>query len=91
MEERLRTLFDYQRFESDDALSRLIRDTEARYAGKLAHNEKRKGFSVVTEDRRKGFRLVKDDNRELSEDELSFVNAAGLLTKKKNPEDGADE
>ena len=91
MEERLLTLFDFHRFEPNDALSRLIGDTEARYAGRLLQKEKRKGFSVVEDDRRKGFHLVKDNSRELSEEELSFVNAAGSVVAKKNPEDDADE
>ena len=91
MEERLRILFDYQRFEPNDTLSRLIRETEARYAKRLSRGEMHKGFSVVEDDRRQGFRLVKDDSRELSEEELFFVNAAGETVSRKNPEEDADE
>lgn len=47
MEKKLKKLFDYQRFEQNDKLEKLIHETESRYA--------------------KG----------LSDDDLSFVNAAG--------------
>ena len=49
MEKKLKKLFDYQRFEQNDKLEKLIHETESRYA--------------------KG----------LSDDDLSFVNAAGEL------------
>lgn len=91
MEERIRTLFDYQRFEPNEALSRLIMDTKLRYAARLSRKEKSQDSSVVEEDRRKGFRIVKDEGRELSEEELSYVNAAGSFVSKKDPEDATDE
>ena len=47
MEKKLKALFDYQRFEKNERLEKLIRETENRYAG------------------------------ELSDDDLSLVNAAG--------------
>ncbi len=50
MENKLRKLFDYQRFEGNGRLERLISETENRYANTL------------------------------SDDDLTFVNAAGDLT-----------
>lgn len=47
MEKKLKKLFDYQRFEKNERLEKLIRETESRYA------------------------------KELSDDDLSLVNAAG--------------
>lgn len=47
MERKLKSLFDYQKFEKNSRLEKLISETENRYA------------------------------RELSDDDLSFVNAAG--------------
>ena len=47
MEKKIKKLFDYQRFEKNEKLEKLIRDTESRYA------------------------------TELSDDDLSFVSAAG--------------
>ena len=47
MERKLKSLFDYQKFEKNPRLEKLISETENRYA------------------------------RELSDDDLSFVNAAG--------------
>ena len=47
MENKLKKLFDYQRFEQNDKLEKLIHETESRYA------------------------------RELSDEDLSLVNAAG--------------
>lgn len=47
MEKELKKLFDYQRFEKNERLEKLIRETESRYA------------------------------TELSDDDLSLVNAAG--------------
>ena len=47
MERKLKSLFDYQNFEKNPRLEKLISETENRYA------------------------------RELSDDDLSFVNAAG--------------
>ncbi len=35
MEKKLRSLFDYQRFENNKGLERLIRDTESRYSKAL--------------------------------------------------------
>ena len=89
MEERLRELFDYQRFEQNDKLRSLIGDTVSRYAGKFS--EKHEGFSVVGEDRRKGFHVIKDGSRELSDEDLTFVNAAGEMVARKDPEDLTDE
>ena len=50
MEKELKKLFDYQRFEKNEKLEKLIRETEGRYAA------------------------------ELSDDDLSFVSAAGEET-----------
>lgn len=50
MENKLRMLFDYQRFEKNSSLDALIQETESNYA------------------------------RELSDDDLSVVAAAGELT-----------
>ena len=50
MEQKLRALFDYQRFEKNERLARLIGETESRFA------------------------------RELSDDELSLISAAGDFT-----------
>lgn len=50
MEKKIKKLFDYQRFEKNEKLEKLIRDTENRYA------------------------------TELSDDDLSFVSAAGENT-----------
>ncbi len=50
MEKKLKKLFDYQRFEKNEKLEKLIRETESRYAG------------------------------ELSDDDLTLVNAAGEFT-----------
>ena len=47
MEKKLKKLFDYQRFEKNEKLEKLIRETESRYA------------------------------KELSNDDLTLVNAAG--------------
>lgn len=47
MENKLRAMFDYQRFEPSSRLARLIQETESRYA------------------------------QEISDDDLSFVAAAG--------------
>ena len=47
MENKLKKLFDYQQFEKNEKLEKLIRETESRYAA------------------------------ELSDDDLSLVNAAG--------------
>lgn len=47
MEQKLKKLFDYQRFEKNEKLEKLIRETESRYA------------------------------KELSDDDLALVNAAG--------------
>lgn len=47
MEKKLKKLFDYQRFEKNEKLEKLIRETESRYA------------------------------KELSDDDLTLVNAAG--------------
>ena len=47
MEKKLKKLFDYQRFEKNERLEKLIRETESRYA------------------------------KELSDADLSLVNAAG--------------
>ena len=47
MEKKLKKLFDYQRFEKNERLEKIIRETESRYA------------------------------KELSDDDLSLVNAAG--------------
>lgn len=47
MEKKIKKLFDYQRFEKNEKLEKLIRDTESRYA------------------------------KELSDDDLSHVSAAG--------------
>lgn len=49
MEKKLKKLFDYQRFEQNKKLEKLIYETESRYASRL------------------------------SDDDLSFVNAAGEL------------
>ena len=59
MEKKLKKLFDYQRFEKNEKLEKLIRETENRYSA------------------------------ELSDDDLSLVNAAGepsVPTKKPTPE-----
>ena len=61
MEKKLKKLFDYQRFEKNERLEKIIKETESRYGG------------------------------ELSDDELSFVNAAGeptAPTRKKMSETG---
>ena len=50
MEDKLKKLFDYQRFEKNGSLEELIRETEKQYAG------------------------------ELSDEDLSLVNAAGEIT-----------
>lgn len=50
MENKLAKLFDYQKFEKNNALEALIAESEGRYA------------------------------RELSDDDLEFVNAAGEMT-----------
>ena len=47
MEKKLKKLFDYQRFEKNERLEKIIKETESRYAA------------------------------ELSDDDLSLVNAAG--------------
>ena len=47
MEKKLKNIFDFQRFEKNERLEKLIRETESRYAA------------------------------ELSDDDLSLVNAAG--------------
>ena len=47
MEKKLKKLFDYQRFEKNERLEKIIKETESRYGG------------------------------ELSDDDLSLVNAAG--------------
>ena len=49
MEKKLKKLFDFQRFEQNERLEKLIRETESRYA------------------------------KELSDDDLSLVNAAGEI------------
>lgn len=48
MEKKLKALFDYQRFEKNERLGKIIKETESRY------------------------------ERELSDDDLSLVNAAGV-------------
>lgn len=68
MEERLRDLFDYQKFAQNPALQKLINETEGRY--KRKKNKSHVGFSVVTNN------LAKR-SKELSEDDLSLLNAAG--------------
>ena len=49
MEKKLKKLFDYQRFEKNERLEKIIKETESRYGG------------------------------ELSDDDLSLVNAAGEI------------
>ena len=49
MEKKLKKLFDYQRFEKNERLEKIIKETESRYEG------------------------------ELSDDDLSLVNAAGEI------------
>ena len=39
MEKKLGKLFDYQRFENNDKLAKLIRETESRYAKELTDDE----------------------------------------------------
>ena len=51
MENKLKILFDYQRFEKNEKLEKLINETESRYAAGL------------------------------SDDDLSFVNAAGEINR----------
>ncbi len=55
MEKKLKRLFDYQRFEKNERLEKLIHETESRYA------------------------------KELSDDDLSLVNAAGETEIGTNP------
>ena len=60
MESKLKSLFDYQRFEKNPRLAKLIAETESRVAA-----------------------------RELSDDDLEFVNAAGEFPSPKlDDEDG---
>ena len=54
MEKKLKKLFDYQRFEKNQRLEELIRETESRYA------------------------------KELSEEDLSLVSAAGEIKEEQN-------
>ena len=54
MEKKLKMLFDYQRFEQNAKLEKLIRETENRYA------------------------------KELSEEDLSLVSAAGEIKEEQN-------
>ena len=54
MDKKLKMLFDYQRFEKNQRLEELIRETESRYA------------------------------KELSEEELSLVSAAGEIKEEQN-------
>ena len=39
MEKKLKKLFDYQRFEKNEKLEKLIRDTESRYATELSDDD----------------------------------------------------
>lgn len=39
MEKKLRSLFDYQRFENNKGLERLIRDTESRYSKAISDDD----------------------------------------------------
>ena len=39
MEKKLNKLFDYQRFEKNEKLEKLIRETESRYANALSEDE----------------------------------------------------
>ncbi len=39
MEQRLKTLFDYQKFKGDAGLAQMITETEARYAKELGDDE----------------------------------------------------
>lgn len=57
MEKKLKSLFEYQKFENNPRLAKLIAETEARYADAL------------------------------SDDDLSFVNAAGTAEAKDASED----
>lgn len=61
MERKLKTLFDYQKFEKNPRLEKLISETENRYA------------------------------KELSDDELTFVNAAGDFNMTDGYHDGTSE
>lgn len=54
MDKKLKMLFDYQRFEKNQRLEELIRETESRYA------------------------------KELSEEDLSLVSAAGEIKEEQN-------
>ena len=56
MEKKLKNLFDYQRFEKNERLEKIIKETESRYGG------------------------------ELSDDDLSLVNAAGEAEIGTNPD-----
>lgn len=39
MEDKLKKLFDYQRFEKNEGLEKLIRETESRYSKELSEEE----------------------------------------------------
>ena len=39
MEKKLKALFDYQRFEHNEKLEKLIQETESRYAQELSDND----------------------------------------------------
>ncbi len=82
MEKSLEKLFDFQKYSGNDRLQQMVNDTQARYASAIEKRRKaaarKAGFSVMTGGAdRKGFYSVPGGARELSDDELSFVNAAG--------------
>ncbi len=39
LDKRLELLFDYQRFDGNDRLTRIVEDTQCRYAGELSDDE----------------------------------------------------
>ncbi len=82
-ERALETLFDFHRFEPNDVLTRLIREAEERYPQKENSSERRNGFRVVTNDKA-GFEVLSGGKREISDTDMSFVNAAGVQDVKKD-------
>ncbi len=76
-EKSLGVLFDFQRFEANQVLSRLIREAEERYPRKTESSGKYKGFRIVGDEKTMASGGLPDGRRELSDSEISWVNAAG--------------
>ncbi len=72
-EKMLAALFDYQKFESNEALQRLIKEAEQRYPGKVNPSGGREELHAA------GFKVLSGMKRELSDTDMGLVNAAGEI------------